>query len=751
MRASHREIRKRILERKSQISDKEFFTSRAYRGYLTDITESATKRYRRPITVALVSDKQDPTVAYTSPMGIWINVSNHITDSMPTRELKSISLEGLDGHEIGHNLYTDMRVWERYFSQLFCGKFYPSLPKTLDGTQQLYAKEIQEALMDELDDVPRTAIIQTAKTLENILEDGYVDARMTAAFPGRFARGIAINNVRYSETVPDLQYMVDQKYYDHSILLNLLIQYVRVGEVNNLSEYQGEFMDKLLEFIPVMDECIRDEDARSRCFAVTTILIGMWPILQRCFDALRQTQQDAKQQCGSQQSKQPGTGSNSTAPAGAGSEEDDEEDAGAGGSAGGSVSSESEDSDDTSEEEDAQVALQAVLAALAEQLPQMPNMPEGMSSPIPSTGTFQPDEDHAEQLMEEAAKVLAEETARIASHVSQIEGQGGEGSVSYNSGYTGSGYSHAASDTERMLEEMAEAQVYEAMEEELSEELQCEANNISYGNAHRGVHVVINRMAHIDQVLIDAYNTVAPELLQLSKRLQRSVKPILQDKRQGGKQTGLLVGKRLNRHALYRDDGRIFCNSRLPSDPINLAVALLVDESGSMCGSDRITRARATAIVVHDFCSQLGIPVMIMGHTADCRTVDIYSYADFDSVDRNDRYRLMDMSARYCNRDGAALRFVAEKLHKYPAEVKMLIIISDGQPNDDGYSGSAAEADLRGIKLEYSRRGVQIFAAAIGTDRDRIERIYGNGYLDISDLSQLPIMLTQLIARNLPK
>lgn len=748
MRASHREIRKRILERKSQISDEEFFTSRAYRGYMTDITESATKRYRRPITVALVADKGDPTVAYTSPMGIWINVSNHITDSMPTRELKSISLEGLDGHEIGHNLYTDMRVWERYFTHLQQGKFYPSLPQNLDGTQQLYAEEIQEALLDELDDVPRTVIIKTAKTLENILEDGYVDARMTAAFPGRFARGIALNNVRYSETVPDLQSMVDQKYYDHSIFLNLLIQYVRVGEVNNLSEYQGEFMDKLLELIPVMDECIRDEDARSRCLAVTTILIGMWPILQRCFDTLRQMRQDAKQQ-----SNRSGMGSNSTAPSGAGSEEDDEEedDAAAAGSAGGGTGCESEESDDDAEEEDADAALKAVVAALAMQLPQMPNLPEGQSSPIPSTGIFQPDEDQAEQLVDEAAKVLAEETARIASHVSQIEGQGGEGSVSFNSGYAGSGYGHAASDTERMLEEMAEAQVYEAMEEELSEELQCEANSISYGNAHRGVHVVINRMAHIDQELIDAYNTVAPDLLQLSKRLQRSVKPILQDKRQGGKQTGLLIGKRLNQHALYRDDGRIFCNSRLPSEPINLAVALLVDESGSMCGSDRITRARATAIVVHDFCSQLGIPVMIMGHTADCRTVDLYSYADFNSVDQNDRYRLMDMSARYCNRDGAALRFVAEKLHRYPAEVKMLIIISDGQPYDDGYSGSAAEADLRGIKLEYSRRGVQIFAAAIGTDRDRIERIYGNGYLDISDLNQLPIMLTQLIARNLPK
>lgn len=88
-------------------------------------------------------------------------------------------------------------------------------------------------------------------------------------------------------------------------------------------------------------------------------------------------------------------------------------------------------------------------------------------------------------------------------------------------------------------------------------------------------------------------------------------------------------------------------------DPINLAVGLLIDESGSMGGSDRITKARATAIVVQDFCEKLGIPIEIMGHTASCCHVELFSYASFDSVDRKDRYRLMDMSARSCNRDGA--------------------------------------------------------------------------------------------------
>ena len=81
--------------------------------------------------------------------------------------------------------------------------------------------------------------------------------------------------------------------------------------------------------------------------------------------------------------------------------------------------------------------------------------------------------------------------------------------------------------------------------------------------------------------------------------------------------------------------------------------------------------------------------------------------------------------------------------------MKLLIIICDGQPNDNGYHGSEAEADLRGIRSEYARKGVRICAAAIGDDRDKIERIYGTGFLDITDLNQLPIKLTQLISKNI--
>ena len=177
MRTSHREIRKRILDEKSKISDEEFFSSKAYQAYLTDITEAATSRYRRPIKVRVVADHNDDTLAFTDFNGIFINACNEITWSMPTRRLRSLSIEGLNAHENGHNLFTDNRIWNAYLKKLADGKFFPSRPDNLSPTQSLYATQILDALQDDSDDVPQMVIRSTAKGLINILEDGYVDSR----------------------------------------------------------------------------------------------------------------------------------------------------------------------------------------------------------------------------------------------------------------------------------------------------------------------------------------------------------------------------------------------------------------------------------------------------------------------------------------------------------------------------------------------------------------------------------------------
>ena len=107
----------------------------------------------------------------------------------------------------------------------------------------------------------------------------------------------------------------------------------------------------------------------------------------------------------------------------------------------------------------------------------------------------------------------------------------------------------------------------------------------------------------------------------------------------------------------------------------------------------------------------------------------------------------MDIDARKNNRDGAALRFVSEQLSKREEDIKLLIQICDGEPYAEGYNGVYAEADLVGIKLEYERRGLIYIVAAIGDDKENIERIYGNSFLDITNLDELPTRLTSIVKK----
>ena len=59
------------------------------------------------------------------------------------------------------------------------------------------------------------------------------------------------------------------------------------------------------------------------------------------------------------------------------------------------------------------------------------------------------------------------------------------------------------------------------------------------------------------------------------------------------------------------------------------------------------------------------------------------------------------------------------------------------------------EYGLRGIKHEYQRKGIIFVAAAIGDDKENIERIYGDSFLDITDLNQLPTKLTAVVKRHI--
>ena len=684
MRTSHTAIRKRIADEKSKLTDEQLFASPQFAAYLTDIAEGTTGRYRRKSSVRTYWDAlPHADIAHTDNRTITVNAGNYLTRSFPTRSLKADSLLGIVGHECGHILFSDFTMLETYHQALSGGRFYPQEPEDLSAKQARSLREIGEFLEDK-DEAVINALSSIAHSLVNMMEDVYIEGRMCDAFPGSLKTGILLNNLRFAEEMDSVTEEIDHQHHEVFIVANLLIQYAKTGDINNLGGYKGPYLDTVYECIPYIDDAAYDDDARVRFDAANKMLLLLWPYME---SYIKQVREDIKNH--------------------------------------------------TNKAE----------AELGEQLAGGAPLPGGLGKPVSGKkGKHDPgsDEDERTQLQQ----VLDHEDGRIELEKTDEIGEDGDGGTSRTSDYAGSGYvSQAAEDMERIMTQLAEDAAYASYEQELSEELQAESDKIRYGNAHRGVHVNVNRMGYVDTSYMEAYQKVAPPLLLISKRLQKQVSQILKDYKEGGKLDNLPMGKRINVRNAVRNDGRLFYKLKLPNDRTDIAVAILNDESGSMSSSNRITYARSASIILHDFCKGLDIPVAIYGHT-EFDDVELYAYAEFDSIDNKDQYRLMDMSARSGNRDGAALRYVAERLMTRPEAIKLLIVISDGQPAADNYYGTEAEADLRGIKKEYSSKGIQMFAAAIGSDKPNIQRIYGDGFLDITNLEKLPVNLGRLIIQK---
>lgn len=693
MRTSHKRINDLIRDEKSKLTDEQIFASSSYAAYLTDIAEVASQRYKRKLKVKTDwNENPGADVAFTDNKVIYINCGNRLTAQYPTRELKSLSLIGFVGHEIGHILYTDFTSLGVFMQAVDNGTMYPSKPTDLEDEEVQNMEEYLEVI-SEKDEKKNMIIKYVLHSIANILEDVYIEERLCHDFPGKFKTAIRLNNVKLTEDSPSITYQVDNEVPNIAILINTILQYARIGDFNNDGGYKGELTDVFYDCMSLIDEVIGQTDARCRYDSANRILLKMWKYVKEWIEQLEKdpsmTPQMLEAMLDSLNKDNGGTGS-------------------AAGSA----------------------------------------LPSGTGTPV--KGKYEADLSSKRAEISETQQILEEEGARIKLTKTNDIDEGDSGGFEYNKSYTGSGYENAVSDMNRLMNAVAEDRAMSIYNEELEDELQSESDNIRYGNAHSGIRIRVNRMASVPDTMRQSYAKVSPPLIAISKRLQRQIMQKLKSESEGSRMNGLYMGRRLNARAIASNDGKVFYNKKLPSEETKLALAVLVDESGSMSCNDRETSARAASIVLYDFCQALNIPLAMYGHTEE-RDVELYAYTEFDHPDKNDKFRIMDMSARSGNRDGAALRFVAERLSKRPEETKLLIIISDGQPAGYGYYGTEAEADLRGIKHEYKNKGVTMFAAAIGADKANIERIYKEGFLDITDLNKLPMNLTKLVLRYLKR
>ncbi|MDF2593739.1 MAG: hypothetical protein K0R69_80 [Clostridia bacterium] len=290
-------------------------------------------------------------------------------------------------------------------------------------------------------------------------------------------------------------------------------------------------------------------------------------------------------------------------------------------------------------------------------------------------------------------------------------------------------------------------------EQEFRKQLNQDARKAAAGSVHHGVKMIVHRPEVLLQQREEYYRLLA-SLMPVIRELVRKTMPLLEHEVSVDFTKHHVYGNTFRAENIASQDFCYFAKKRPPEEAPSLAVALRIDESASMTAFGRLNAAKLATIAVYEFCERCDIPLLIYGDTADrskMEQMSVFVYSDFEKKEYSDRFRLMSLQGRSNNRDGMALRILAEKLLTAPQQTKLLISVSDGQPKAmPDYTGSFAEDDIKSTLQEYSRKGITFVAAAIGQDRDIISQIYGRErFVDIRDLNYFPLRLVQIIARHL--
>lgn len=106
--------------------------------------------------------------------------------------------------------------------------------------------------------------------------------------------------------------------------------------------------------------------------------------------------------------------------------------------------------------------------------------------------------------------------------------------------------------------------------------------------------------------------------------------------------------------------------------------------------------------------------------------------------------RIAALKPGYYTRIGTAIRHAAAGLKARPDRRKLLLVLTDGKPNDiDHYEGRFAMEDTRMAVIEARRAGICVFAVTVDREsRAYIPHLFGrNGHAIVSKLDRLPAAL----------
>ena len=787
-----------------RISEKELFNNKKLNNRFNSLIKMVLKDHnykQKVIFNPFYDDDENAKIAFTSGKMLALNFANFIAKSIVNPEWKIRSYEGLIGHELGHCLYTDFKILE--LSQFLAeqGIFYPN--------NKVYESEGNSGkFIKLLQDKPyaRQILKKWIAKLGNCTEDRFVETKMSEEYEGSLKDGILMNEKKLLFTFPSLKQMKknEEQFSAFMIIVNLVLAAARTGKYND-DEINDEYSKFMRDNLSLINAAASEEDAKERAVLVNKIIINAYPFFLKEIEEIEgnsseendsseenneessdSSSEESKSKDDEKSDDSEGDSSEDSKDDSSGkglkSEEDDEKSTDSEGKSTDEGKGDSENPSPTGSEdtkEDSSDSGEDSNDDSSEGSDDSGKSSEGSSdNSDDSSGNGSKDDkeskegeptDSSEKNKSESGK-SSDGTSSEGSETSSSSADGSskpikEGDLTeeqrerlkktlanlddseISEGEIPEGFEETTADAgiKKLLKEIKDDMSEKAEEAEIRKSLNEEIKEKNLSVMHDSVSKRVIRLEpNEDSKLL--YEMMSSKVKRISKDMQKSLAELFQDP-EGGVEDGLLLGRNLSIGNLYRHDGKIFEKRTLPDDN-ELAVAILVDCSSSMTRSNRIKQSIFAAECLYDFCNSVDIPVCVYGHNVrNYGTVHLYSAVEFDSKSSFNPERITALEACGNNRDGAAMRFVANKLKKRDEAKKLFFIISDGQPADGygGYYGQPAIEDMKKAVMEFKKAGIVTVAAAIGDDKETIEDIYGKCYLNISDLKKLPNKLLAIV------
>ena len=262
----------------------------------------------------------------------------------------------------------------------------------------------------------------------------------------------------------------------------------------------------------------------------------------------------------------------------------------------------------------------------------------------------------------------------------------------------------------------------------------------------------------------DAVETELPEKLKSQARLIRRQFEILRPQRQWlNRQTEgseLDLENYINfltdrKHGVVNSDTPVYRDLR--NETRDLSCLLLADLSLSTDAhinnhSRVVDVIRDALFLFSEALDVTGDRFALHGFSSRNRShVRFYNIKAFDETYNNDvRGHIQAIRPGYYTRMGAAIRHATQLLEQEASSQKLLLIITDGKPNDlDKYEGRYGIEDTRQAIIEAERKGLQPFCVTIDEKaEDYLPYLFGkNAYILIKNAAELPAKLPQLYLR----